>query len=109
MGIEGVQGPTQGVIVELFGDHAGGNQARGGLILKKPGDKVERLIDSPQAIEHHRFDGFPDSEVPHFRILVGGVIEDVANAEFVEHASDKAEVVQDLAAVRGLIRRHHLL
>jgi hypothetical protein len=41
--------------------------------------------------------------------LVRGVIEDVADAEFVEHASNKAEVIQDLATVRGLAGHHHLL
>jgi hypothetical protein len=51
------------------------------------------LIDKPQAIEHHRFDGLPDGEVPHFRVVVGGAVENVANAEFLEHARDKAEMV----------------
>jgi hypothetical protein len=51
------------------------------------------LIDKPQAIQHHRFDGLTHREVSHFRVLVGRLIEDVANGEFVEHASDKAKVV----------------
>jgi hypothetical protein len=51
------------------------------------------VIDKPQAIEHHRFDGFSHREVPHFWVLVGGVVEDGANAEFVKHASNKTEVV----------------
>jgi hypothetical protein len=48
-------------------------------------------------------------EVPHFRVLLGRLIEDVANAECVEHASDKAEVVQDLAPIRGVIGHNNLL
>jgi hypothetical protein len=67
------------------------------------------LVDKPQAIEHHGFDGLSHREVPHFRVVVGGVIEDVANAEFIEHASDKAEMVQDLATVRRLVRHKELL
>jgi hypothetical protein len=51
------------------------------------------LVDKPQAIEHHRFDGFPHSQVAHFGVLLGRVIEDVADAEFVKHARDKTEVV----------------
>jgi hypothetical protein len=51
------------------------------------------LIDTPQAIAHHRFDGFPHGEVAHFRVVLGRLSEDVAKAEFVEHASNKAEVV----------------
>jgi hypothetical protein len=39
--------------------------------------------------------------------MVGRLLEDLAYTEFVEHASDKAEVGGDLAMVRGLIRRHH--
>jgi hypothetical protein len=41
--------------------------------------------------------------------LVGGVVEDVANAEFVEHASDKAEMVQNVALVRGVVGYNNLL
>jgi hypothetical protein len=67
------------------------------------------LIDTPQSIEHHRFDGFTYGEVPQFRVLWRGVVDDVANADFVEHASDKAEVVQHLATIRGLVGHHNLL
>ena len=52
------------------------------------------------AIEmRERFDTFPNSDVPQFRVLLHGFVEYVANAELVEHAGDKAEVVQDLSAV----------
>jgi hypothetical protein len=77
--------------------------------LEKPRDEVERLSAKPQAVEYHRFHGFTYREVPHFRVVVGGVVENVANAEFVEHASDKAEMVQDLALVRGLVGHNNLL
>ena len=78
-------------------------------MLEESGDQIERLIDEPQAIEHHRFDGFPYSKVLHFGVVVGGVVKDVANAEFVEHASDKAEVVQNVALVHGLVGHTYLL
>ena len=68
IGIEGIQGATERIIVELFGGHAGRNESRGGLMMEESGDEVERLIDTPQAIEHHRFDGFPHGEVAHFRV-----------------------------------------
>src|SRR6266511_4555962 len=73
--IEGVQGTTESIIIELGGDHAGRNEAGGGLILEEPGDEVERLIDKSQAIEHH------------------GFVNDIANAKFVKHARDEAEVI----------------
>jgi hypothetical protein len=77
--------------------------------VEASGDQVEGLIDTPQTIEHHGFDGFTDSEVAHCRVLLGRLIEDLAHTEFVEHASDKAKVVDDVATVRGLIRHNHLL
>jgi hypothetical protein len=108
-GIEGIQDPAESVIVELFGGNAGRNKPVGGLILEEPRDQGECVIDKSQAIEHHGFDGFTHGEVPHFRVLVGRLIEDIANTEFVEHASDKAEVVQNLATVCGGVGHHNLL
>jgi hypothetical protein len=61
--------------------------------VEEPGNQVEGLIDKPQAIEHHRFDRLPHGEIPQFRVLLGGLINHVANAEFIEHARDKAEVI----------------
>jgi hypothetical protein len=60
-------------------------------------------------MEHHGLDGFTHGEVVHFRVVLGHLIDDFADAEFVEHARDKAEVIYDLAMVRRLIRHHHLL
>jgi hypothetical protein len=48
--VEGIQGPTEGVIVELCGSHPRRNESLGGLMLEEPGDEVEGLIDTPQAI-----------------------------------------------------------
>ena len=107
--IEGIQGTSEGIIVELSGGNTGRNEEGGGLILQEPGDEGERVIDKPQAIEHHRFDGVTHSEVPHVRVVLGRSIEDVTNAEFVEHASDKAEVVSDLATVCRLVGHNNLL
>jgi hypothetical protein len=60
-----------------------------------------RLVAVVASSEHHRFDAFTHGEIPHFRVLLHGLLDNVANAEFVEHASHKAEVIQDLAMVRG--------
>ena len=107
--IKGIQGPPEGIIVELFGGNAWGNETVGGLILEEPRDQIECLIDKPQTVEHHRLDRLAHGEVSHFRVLVGGLINDVPKAKFVEHASDKAEVVQDLATIGGLVGHHNLL
>jgi hypothetical protein len=42
-------------------------------------------------------------------VLLGRLIEPIADAEFVEHTSAQAKMVQDLAMVHGLVRHHHLL
>jgi hypothetical protein len=80
-----------------------------GLILEEHRDQVQGLIHKPQAIKHHRFDGFADGKVSHLRVLMGGVIDDLTNAKFIEHASDKAKVVQDFATVCGVIGHNNLL
>jgi hypothetical protein len=78
-------------------------------VLEEARHKVERLADTPSSIAHQCVDRFTHGEVPHVRIVVGSLINHVANAECVEHASDKAEVAQDLAMIRGLIGHHNLL
>ena len=77
-------------------------------MLEEPGDQGERLIDLPQAIQHHRVDRFPHRQVPQVRVVLGRLVNDAANVTFIEHASHKAEVIQDLATVRGLVGHHHL-
>jgi hypothetical protein len=78
-------------------------------MLEERGNEGERLLDTPQAIAHHRFDGFPNGQVTHCRVLLGGVIQGVTDAECVEHASDKAELIQTLTMVGGVVRHQHLL
>jgi hypothetical protein len=34
-------------------------------------------------------------------VLLHGLVDNVGNAEFVEHASHEAQAIQDLAMVRG--------
>jgi hypothetical protein len=102
--IEGVQGPTERIIIELGRDHAGRHEAGGGLMLAAPGDEGERLIDTSQASEHQGFDRFPDGEVAHFRVLLGRFVNDIAHAKFVTHARDEAEVIEGLTAV-GLFHK----
>jgi hypothetical protein len=107
--IEGIQGTTERLIVQLLGGHTGREESGGGLILEKPGDEVERLSDTPQAIEPHRVDRFTSREVPQFRGLLRGLSHDIANAECVKQARHTAEMVEDLAAVRGVVGPNTLL
>jgi hypothetical protein len=76
--------------------------------VEKPGDAVKRLLAPPSALEHHRVDGFTHGEVPQFRVVGGGVVDDGAHPECVEPASHQAEVVSNLAPVCRWVRPHHL-
>jgi hypothetical protein len=78
-------------------------------MVEEPGHQVEGLIDTPQAIEHHGFDRLTHSEIPQFGVLMGGLINDVAYAECVEHASDKAEVSQDWTPLHGMVGHNNFL
>jgi hypothetical protein len=109
LGLEDIQGPPTGIIVEWGGDHAGGQETGGGLMREEPRDQRACLMDPPHAIEHHRLDRLPHGAVSPFRGVVRGVINDIPTAEFVDHAGAQAEVVQDLATGRGLVGHHHLL
>src|SRR4029453_14912137 len=51
--IEGIEGTPEGVIIELAGLNARGNEARDRFILKKMGDQVELFVDKAEAVEHH--------------------------------------------------------
>ena len=49
--------------------------AIGGLILEKPGNQIEGLIDKAQTVEDHGFDGFSHRQVSCLRVLLGGLIQ----------------------------------
>jgi hypothetical protein len=78
IGLEHLQGPAEGIIMELLRGHAGRQEWGGRLLVQDSGDQVERVIDTSQAIEHHGFDGFPHGEVAHCRVLWGRWIDDLA-------------------------------
>ena len=70
--------------------------------LQKPKQASRNLT---QEIEHHRFDSFTYREVAHFRVVVSGLVDDVANTEFCKHASYKPEMIYDLRAVQWRLWR----
>src|SRR5688500_15065626 len=78
--VERIKGAAQGIIVELLGGHARRNESVGGLILEEHGNQIEGLIDKAQAVEDHGFDGFSHGQVTSLRVLLGGLIQAVANA-----------------------------
>jgi len=109
IGVQRIEGAPQGIIVELLGGHARRNEAVGRLILEEHGDQIEGLMDKAQAVEDHGFDGFSYRQVSRLRVLLGGLIQDVANAQFGEHPGDQTSVIQNLALILGLIGHRNLL
>ena len=103
--IEGIEAACEGVIIEMAGLNAWGNQAQNRLIVEKMGDEVELLVDKTQTVEHHGCDRMAGGHNPHCWVLLGGSINDFRDAEFFKHARDKAQVIQDLRAVLLRLRR----
>jgi hypothetical protein len=72
---------------------AWGNEARERLILEEMRDEVELLVDKAQAVEDHRLDRMACSDNPHFWVLLGGLINDLSDAEFFKHPRDQTQVI----------------
>jgi hypothetical protein len=73
--------------------NAWGNAARERLIVEKMGHEVKRLSDKAKAVEHHGLDRMAGGHNPHFRVLLGGSITDVSEAEFFKHSCDQTQVI----------------
>ena len=97
--LAGIHGTTAGIISALGRGNAGRHASRGGRRLEAPGDEGARLVETPQAIAHHRVDRVPDGELAHVRVLWRRLVSDVAHAKFVNHARDEASVSSDVTAV----------
>ena len=91
--VEGIEGAPEGVIIEMAGLNAWGNEARNRLILEKMGDEVQLLVDKAKTMKHHGFDRMAGGHNPHFRVLLGGAINDFSDAEFFKHARDQTQVI----------------
>jgi hypothetical protein len=51
------------------------------------------LVHKAEAIEHHGVDGLARGHNPRFWILLGGSVNDLTDAEFIEHVRDKAKMI----------------
>jgi len=51
------------------------------------------LVKKAQTVEHHGFDRMASGDNPHFRVLLGGAINDFRDAEFFTHARDQTQVI----------------
>jgi hypothetical protein len=91
--VEGIEGAPEGVIIEMAGLNAWGNEARERLILENMGDEGELWVDKAKTVEHHRFDCMAGGDNPPCRVLLGGAINDFRDAEFFKHARDQTQVI----------------
>jgi hypothetical protein len=55
--------------------------------------EVELLVDEAQAVEDHRLDGMAGGDHPHCRVLLGGLINNLSDAEFFKHPRDQTQVI----------------
>ena len=91
--VERIEGPPEGVIIEMAGLHTRGNQARDRFMLEKMRDEGPLLVEKAQPVEHHGFDGMAGSHNPQFRVLLRRLINDLRDAEFCKHACDETQVI----------------
>jgi hypothetical protein len=97
--VEGIEGAPEGVISAMAGLHAGGHEARDGLILEKMGDQGELVVEKAQPVEHQGCDRMAGGPKPPFWVLLGGASNDCRDAEFCQQARNQTQVISDLCAV----------
>jgi hypothetical protein len=59
MGVEGLPGAPQRVIMEVRGVNPGGHEPLGWCVLKKHGHEVTWRVHTPQSVEPHGFEALP--------------------------------------------------
>ena len=88
IGVERIEGTSEGVIMAMAGLNAGGNKARARFMLEKMGAEIELLVHEAQAVEDHGLDRMAGGHHPHARVLFGGLIKDLRDAECFKHPCD---------------------
>jgi hypothetical protein len=96
VGVEGIQGAPQRVIMEVRGVNPGGNEPLGWCVLKNHGHEITLLVHKPQSVEHHGVDGIAKGHDPLLNVLLSRSVNDLPHAKFVKHPSDEAEMIQAL-------------
>ena len=93
LGVERLQGTAERIIVAMTGWNARSDEARERHMLKKMRPEVELLGAEAQAVEAQRLDRMAGGDNPQFRGLLGGLINDLRDAEFFKHARDQTRVI----------------
>jgi hypothetical protein len=97
--IERIQGAPKCIIIKVLGFDPRSNEPVGRFVLKKPGYEVQLLVHKTQAVEDHRLDGVAHGDYAGLGVLPDGLINDRANAKFIEHPGHQAEMIQALTAI----------
>ncbi len=88
--VEAVQGPPQGIVVQVLGQNARTDQAFGGLVHEELGGQVEGLIGKAQAVEDHRFHGLADRHLALGVILGDLPVYNFTDPQFIDHCGHQA-------------------
>jgi hypothetical protein len=98
-GVEGIEGAPARVIMEMAGLHAGGNEARERLRLKKMGAKGALLVDNAAAGEPQGCDRMAGGHHTPCRVGLRRGIHPRRAAECCEHSRNETQVISDLGTV----------
>ena len=98
--VERLQGTPERVIVERTGLNGRRNEPRERCILQEMRHEGALLVDEAQAVEDHGLDRMAGGHNTHARVLLGGFIHALSDAEFFKHPCNQAKVIQDLCTVR---------
>jgi hypothetical protein len=93
IGLAGIYSPAQRIVMELRGGDRWGDEPRGRWMVDKVRDEGQWVVHTAETVEDHRLDGLPGRHEAHGRILLGRLVNDLAQTECFKHASDKAKVI----------------
>ena len=97
--VQRIEGAPEGVISAMAGLHAWRHEASDGLRLATMGDEGEGVVEQAQTVKHHGRDRMPCGHHPHARVLLGGCLPDVGDAEGFNHARDQTQGIEDLGTI----------
>jgi hypothetical protein len=99
--LERLQGTSQRVILARRGFNPRGDEPVRRCGLKKEGHEVQWVVHNAHAVQDHRLDGVAHGDPASLWVVLGGVVNDGANPELINHPGHQAEMSHDLTA-RGL-------
>jgi len=99
MVMERIQGTPQRVTIQVRGCAPLGDEPVGWFVLNNQRHEIPWLLHKTQAVEDHSLDGVAHGDQAILWVLLRGVVNDRANATFIEHPGYQAEMIQALSAI----------